>query len=555
MNVQFVNQFVKSALSLPHCPCQKDLMETLSGDIQSPETNLKRIQDLIRSSPTDLKIISEDGKVIHSHKLLFGLIISNLAKILLEDDFIGEHVTVFIPLRSAVLVKVIEEGGNWIEIQSILSTCEDDHHRYQNLKPTNSISITKLEKKETELATSCDDWQTDEDNEDKPVTIKIQKKSTIWDEENSEKCSKCEREVSNLEVHKIACEQVSNGPSQLRAKVKVTCPLCNKEVLFDYFVSNHYYKCSNWTVPGSDLFRAKYEESLKVKRENKCECPTCGKEIGKNYFVKHQETCDGVMRTHKCPNCKKKLKENFETHLIACKQLGGAPIKRKSKVDCPLCMKKFLAKFFVERHFYMCSNWSVPGSEEKRQLYELSVQKRKELDLDPVTCDECGKVLASHLALKNHIRNVHNPDNIFHHCDKCEYKCSLKSTLKLHIDRRHSIPVYLTCHICGVKLKGKHELKVHHKLKHEVQEMVKCEICGKDIRKVTYKAHKLKAHGEKKHACDLCSYRTTSSFNLKLHVSKSHMGVKELPKSKCQYCDVETTNLPYHTGVHHPDKF
>ena len=151
MNVQFVNQFVKSALSLPHCPCQKDLMETLSGDIQSPETNLKRIQDLIRSSPTDLKIISEDGKVIHSHKLLFGLIISNLAKILLEDDFIGEHVTVFIPLRSAVLVKVIEEGGNWIEIQSILSTCEDDHHQYQNPKPTNSISITKLKKEETEL--------------------------------------------------------------------------------------------------------------------------------------------------------------------------------------------------------------------------------------------------------------------------------------------------------------------------------------------------------------------------------------------------------------------
>ena len=552
MNVQFVNQFVKSTLSLPLCPCQKELMETLSEDIQSPEINLKRIQDLIRSSPTDLKIISEDGKVIHSHKLLFGLINSNLARILLDDDFIGEHVTVFIPVSSAVLVKVLEEGGNWIEIQSILSNADDDHLRYQNLEHTNSISITKLEKEEPAIATECDDWQTDKDNEDQPVTIKIQKKSTLWDEENTEKCSKCEREVPSLEVHKIACEQISNGPSQWRAKVKVTCPLCNKEVSFDYFVSVHYYKCSNWTVPGSNIARAKYEESLKVKRENKYDCPTCGKEIGKNYFVKHQENCDGVMRAHKCPHCKKKPKENFEIHVIACKQLGGAPIKLKSKVNCPLCGKKFQARFFVDRHYYICSNWTVPGSEEKRRLYELSLQKRKELD--PVTCEECGKVLANHMVLKNHIRNVHNPDNIFHHCDKCEYKCSLKSLLKQHIFSRHSIPEYLTCHICGDKLKSKHELRVHHKFKHEVQEMVKCEICGKEIRKVNYQSHKLKAHGEKKHACDLCSYRTTTKFNLKLHVSKSHMGLKDLPKSKCQYCDVETTNLPYHMGVHHPDK-
>ena len=554
MNLQFVNQFVTSSLAVPLCPCQKDSMETIYKDIHSPEINLKKIQDLIRSAPPDLKIISEEGKVIHSHKLLFGLANSNLAKILLEDDFIGEHVTVFIPVSSAVLVKIIEEGGNLSQIQRIffnsISTNEEDYHEYRNLKPSISISITKIEKEEH--AVSFYDLPADKYDEDQPVTIKIQKKSALSDNGKSEKCSKCEREVSNLEVHRIACEQVSNGPGQ--CKTKVICPLCTKEVNFDYFVSIHYYKCSNWTVPGSDIARAKYkyEEKLKV------DCPTCGKKVNKNYIVKHQEICNGVMGDHRCPYCKRKQIENMEVHVIACKQLGGAENihsrKGRAKISCPLCGEKFRPRVFVGMHYYKCSNWTVPGSEEKRRLYELSEQKRKEKEGGPIACHECGKVLANNLALTNHIRNVHNPDNIFHHCDKCDYKSSVKSTLKNHIMSKHSVPEFLTCHICGDKSKNKQLLRNHHRLKHEVQEMIKCEICGKEVRKRTYTGHKIKAHGEKKFACEFCSYRTTSGFNLKLHVSKSHMGLKELPKSKCEYCDLETTNLPYHMGIYHPDK-
>ena len=476
VNLHFVNELVTSSLALPLCPCQKDSMETIYKDIHSPEINLKKIQDLIRSAPPDLKIISEESKVIHSHKLLFGLVNSNLAKILLEDDFIGEHVTVFVPVSSAVLVKIIEEGGNWSEIQNIFSnaiaTNEEDHHQYRNLKPSKSISITKIEKGEPEI--KYDDFPAYNDVEDQPVKIKIQKKSALCDDGSSEKCPKCGREVSNLEVHRIACEQISNRSNQCKAKV--TCPLCNKEVNFDYFVSIHYYKCSNWTAPGSDIARAnyKYKERLKV------DCPTCGKKVNEKYVVKHQENCVGV--------------------------------KRESE----------------------------------------SEQRRK--DGDSFTCHECGKVLTNHLTLKNHIRNIHNPDNIFYHCDKCDYKSPLKALLKQHIKSRHSAPEFFTCHICGKKSKSKQVLRFHHRLKHEVQEMKNCEICGKEIRKLAFTGHMIRAHGEKKFACELCNYRTTTNFNLKLHVSKSHMGLKELPKRKCEYCDLETTNLPYHMGIHHPDK-
>ena len=83
--------------------------------------------------------------------------------------------------------------------------------------------------------------------------------------------------------------------------------------------------------------------------------------------------------------------------------------------------------------------------------------------------------------------------------------------------------------------------------------MINCEECGKQIRKVSYKSHIKKVHGERRHACHLCSYKAQSSYNLKLHISKSHLGLKEIPKEKCQYCDVVATNIPLHMKDHHPE--
>ena len=149
MNLKFLNQLLKSTPTLPLCPCQKDSMETIYKDIKRQDIDFKRIQDLIRSSPPDLKIISDDRKVIHSHKLLFGLVNSNLAKILLEDDFIGEHVTMFLPVSAATVVSFMEEGGHG-EMERIFSNTvasyEDDLHPYSVLKPSNSISITTIDK-------------------------------------------------------------------------------------------------------------------------------------------------------------------------------------------------------------------------------------------------------------------------------------------------------------------------------------------------------------------------------------------------------------------------
>ena len=442
MNVNFVKQLLKSTLTLPLCPCQMDSMETIYKDIKRPDINFKRIQDLIRSSPPDLKIISDDRKVILSHKLLFGLVNSSLAKILLEDDFIGEHVTMFLPVSSATVVSLMEEGGHG-EMERIfsntLASYEDDLHPYSVLKPSNSISITKIEKEEPSY-NDCQEMK-DEADEVQPVTIKIQKKKPLRDEENSETCFKCERKVSNLSVHRIACEQVPRGTIvQAQRGLKVICPICNKEKTFQYFESTHYYKCSNWKTPGSDSIREKYE-------------------------------------------------------------------KKMSKLE------------------------------------------------EPIPCSECGKTFPTDKSLKSHYLRFHKTDNreIFQ-CDKCEFKTDNKYTLKGHMIHRHTTSTYVTCELCGCKLKSAaHNIAKHMRVVHTQHEMIKCEKCGKQLKKIHYKSHINKVHSESKHSCHLCNYKAQTSYNLKRHIHRSHLGLKEIPKEKCQYCEVEATNMPLHMKDHHPE--
>ena len=150
----------------------------------------------------------------------------------------------------------------------------------------------------------------------------------------------------------------------------------------------------------------------------------------------------------------------------------------------------------------------------------------------------------------------HNPEpeeRTYYNCDQCAYRSLTKISLTHHM-KNHEGVVLETCHVCGGKYK---DLKGHI-LRHHASEtnchniMVKCKICGKEMRKLQLNAHRKAMHMERKWACHLCSYKAQTNYNLKLHISKSHLGVKELEKQQCPQCDVITTNLPYHLKIYHP---
>ena len=54
--------------------------------------------------------------------------------------------------------------------------------------------------------------------------------------------------------------------------------------------------------------------------------------------------------------------------------------------------------------------------------------------------------------------------------------------------------------------------------------------------------------------CPQCSYATYSGYNLRLHITKTHLG-KAMVKEACPHCDIFTTYLNYHINIMHNEYF
>ena len=479
MDWKFVNQFLETnRRSL--CGCLQKTMKILLEEMNQSQITFKSIQNMLKAIPPDLKIICEDKKEFSSHKLLFGLLNTTLASIFLDDEFINDTVTLFLPVDSVLL-----ENEIFADFSSVLKDRIDkviskvDVPFATNFVVPTSTSIAKIEKEES---------------------------NGVFQEEDIKDSDLVDLEVNNDNGH---FEEGEIQPSPVKIKIK---------------------KEKSNTKTGE----------VKISRPGR-----------PRKYVYEDES------KNRCMNCKRVLKKgtNMDVHLIGCHQNHERSDKTKNKsamnyrVVCPLCGKSVKRQIFESIHYYKCSNWTVPGSELKKVQYENTTNYE-----NPVACYECGKIIKEN-SLKSHLKHVHNSDKIFFYCDKCDFKTPNKSTLKGHIKSVH-FAAYITCHICGKKVKGHKDqdrLRKHIKRFHEEQEMVKCDECGKELKKYGLRAHKIKVHEERKYACDLCSYKAQTSYNLKLHISKSHHGVKELPKSQCQYCEVVTTNLPYHMKRYHPD--
>ena len=179
------------------------------------------------------------------------------------------------------------------------------------------------------------------------------------------------------------------------------------------------------------------------------------------------------------------------------------------------------------------------------------IKRRNIISKKSLPCELCGKIMTKP-NLRFHMRSWHNPEEAeSYNCDQCDYVTKKQARFHLHMNI-HGRVTLEPCHICGGKYK---RLDWHIKRNHSNDPknlLVNCEICGKEFQRSHISKHKKNMHMERKFGCHLCSYKAQTSYNLKLHISKSHLGVKELEKEQCPHCDVLTTNLPYHLKIYHP---
>ena len=136
-------------------------------------------------------------------------------------------------------------------------------------------------------------------------------------------------------------------------------------------------------------------------------------------------------------------------------------------------------------------------------------------------CHECGVVLSSRNALKNHHSTKHDSEGYKYHCDQCKYQTAHKEGLEKHISTHHDNIRY-PCNLCDYKATQKGSLKIHKESKHEGAQFL-CKVCGKIFSlKQAQRRHMEYSHGQRRYKCDSCDYIAGQSHHLTTHKEIKH---------------------------------
>ena len=253
------------------------------------------------------------------------------------------------------------------------------------------------------------------------------------------------------------------------------------------------------------------------------------------------------------------------TTVINIKKREKRPYTKKSektlkeeKIECPSCSKSFSRKYYKKYHYNVCNNHGIHprkvmctncGKTFSKTTYEMThyYECNNLPKINEVECEKCGKKFDHEHALKKHMANVHTNLDIM--CDKCDFKTTNERYLLTHL-KTHQKKQMITCDLCGKEV---NKLSMSKHMRKHSAKMVPCDICGKEFLDTRIKNHKKRVHS-RDYPCSQCNYAAADNYNLRLHISKMHLGVKDLEKFQCSFCDVQTTNLAWHIKIYHPEE-
>ena len=224
---------------------------------------IKTLQRLMVSNSTDLKVVCNDNKIIHSHKIIFGLIHVSLAEIFIQDEFTDQKVTIFLPIDSEDLKRAlkfdsIEDSTNIINNIFKLNLDSDPEPSKQEnnvnfedvfQKEKESIENDKKMVKKVKLADVEDFSETQDEKLQNKESLKRKHQQRRFVKVNGKyECGQCHKtytQKSHLTTHiqsihegiKYACDQcdqqfTSQGSltSHIQSKhegVKYACNQCD----------------------------------------------------------------------------------------------------------------------------------------------------------------------------------------------------------------------------------------------------------------------------------------------------------------------------------------
>ncbi|XP_043273996.1 zinc finger protein 354C-like isoform X12 [Venturia canescens] len=195
---------------------------------------------------------------------------------------------------------------------------------------------------------------------------------------------------------------------------------------------------------------------------------------------------------------------------------------------------------------YECETCSLKFARKR----EYTIHMVNHSTLRSHKCDICEKAFKRKSELKCHVQ-LHS--GIKYNCDECDFVTTSKVAVRYHVRRVHQRDFRYKCEQCDKSFMSNCELK-DHRTSHSNTKSFICEICGKAYLQKSYLgAHKRTVHGlvqrilTKDHRCSICNKNFVSEYIL-----QNHIGIHSR-KFLCPHCGKEFANnqsLAMHNRMH-----
>ena len=234
-------------------------------------------------------------------------------------------------------------------------------------------------------------------------------------------------------------------------------------------------------------FRGRKRSKARVLGEDlkKNPCFVCNKEFDSHrdrvlhYSQEHPK--DWIFQCGDCQygsNSLGSVKQHQSTH--------QQKVKRKTKVECPICNLEFQGigkktAHYIKAHptekIYNCDLCSYGSNHRRNVDYHLGyihgvhVDRRKfNVRVKPkckdINCKDCGKLFQTNRQLMIHYR-VEHPDKRIFKCESCDYSSNYLPNMKTHINSTHK-QLALNCSECAFSTTWNTTFHQHMRDKHGV---------------------------------------------------------------------------------------